>query len=241
MYFTVSVESKNELRSAVVKARWFVHVSHQPPTREQSPPLCMPPGSVKSLSEGSHKMVSPIQRLWRCLFFCTSWSSCLSVEQGIKYIYSETSSLHAVPPDCLQSMEELLTTQPASNCLQRAAPGTGEAGKTGNFKTQPLWPQEKMHAAVDAVCLPIPLHQDTVQIWVTCLHAQGILQTQPGLDTSSKHKAVVHCGSGWPACYCSGLDSRENLCSIIGPLSFRQGLMAWSNMTWNYCRHLHCI
>lgn len=53
-----------------------------------------------------------------------------------------------------------------------------------------------MHAAVDAVCLPIPLHQDTVQTWVTCMHTQGIPQTQPGLDTISEHKAVVHGGSG---------------------------------------------
>lgn len=108
--------------------------------------------------------------------------------------------LHAVPPDCLQSMEELVTIWPASNCLQRETADTEEAGKIGNFNTQPSWPQEKLHAAVDAVCLPIPQHQDTVQTCVTCLHTQGIPQTKPGLRTSSGHKAILH-SLDWPGRY----------------------------------------
>jgi len=58
-------------------------------------------------------------------------------EQGIKYIYVEISSVRAVPPDCLQSMEELITAWPASNCLQRATADAAEAGEIGDFKTQP--------------------------------------------------------------------------------------------------------
>ena len=125
-------------------------------------------------------------------------------EQGIKYIYVEISSVRAVPPDCLQSMEELITAWPASNCLQRATADAAEAGEIGDFKTQPSWPQEKLHAAADAVCLPKALHQDRAQTCVTWARTRGIPQTKPVLHASSGHRPILHSSIDRPVCYCLG-------------------------------------
>lgn len=82
-----------------------------------------------------------------------------------------------------------------------------------------------MHVAVDAVCLPVPQQQqDTIQTCVTCVHTQRIAETQPEPDSSPGRRAVLavdqddQCGVS--------LDSRQILCSLIGPLSFRKGLTA---------------
>lgn len=66
--------------------------------------------------------------------------------------------------------------------------------------------------------------------WVTSAHPRD----STGLHSSSGHRAHLH-----PPCtaHCSG----EDLCSIIGPLSFRKGLTAWSKSSTDiyidFCGH----
>lgn len=175
----------------------------------------------ESLPEGSHRTISPspysLPWLWRCLFLLQSWGCCLTTEQGIKWagLQFACSATGLLP----------VTIWP-SNCLQRAAAGTEGAGTKGNFKTQPSWPQEKLHAAVDAVWLPVPLQQDL-----------GNLCTPQGFNRAAQqsgHRA--HLQPPYTA-HCSG----EDLCSIIGPLSFRKGLTAWSKSSADiyidFCGH----
>lgn len=185
------------------------------PIREWSLPVRTWARSVKSVAEGSSRTISPSSpRLWRCLFFCASQRCCLTPEQGKNPI----SGWHAVPPDRLQSRGELLTLWPAGNCSQRATAAVEEAGEVGNCKTQPSWPQEKLPAAGDAVCLLIPLHRDTVQTCVTCLRTQVAAQIASWLRAQSKCTLLL----GWPVRYWP--DSGESLCAVIGPVSFRPNL-----------------
>lgn len=145
-------------------------------------------------------------------FLLQSWGCCLTTEQGIKWagLQFACSATGLLP----------VTIWP-SNCLQRAAAGT-----KGNFKTQPSWPQEKLHAGVDAVWLPVPLQQDLRN-----------LCTPQGFNSAAQqsgHRA--HLQPPYTA-HCSG----EDLCSIIGPLSFRKGLTAWSKSSADiyidFCGH----
>lgn len=113
-----------------------------------------------------------------------------------------------------------------TNCLQRAAVGTERAGTMGNFKTQPSWPQEKLHVAEEAVWLPVPLHQDLSNLYTP----QGFNRAAQQLRAQSTFTPSLHCPL-----------LRRGFMLHNWPLSFRKGLTAWSKSSTDiyidFCGH----